>query len=64
MIYFNFDELEIRKEESRQLRQLVYKLAEENTKLMGENKRLKEENERLRRIIRIFAGEEKTILKQ
>jgi len=49
MIYF--DELEARKEENRQLRQLVHKLAEENEKLVEENKRLK-------RIIRIFAGEE------
>jgi regulator of replication initiation timing len=51
MIYFNFDELEVRKEENRQLRQLVHKLVEENEKLT-------EENERLKRIIRIFAGEE------
>lgn len=50
MIYF-LDELAVRKEESRQLRQLVHKLAEENRKLA-------EENERLKRIIRIFAGEE------
>jgi len=51
VIYFNFDELEVRKEENRQLRRLIHQLAEENEKY-------KEENERLKRIIRIFAGEE------
>lgn len=51
MIYFNFDELEVRKKENRQLRQLVHKLAEEN-------KKLTEQNEQLKRIVRIFAGEE------